>query len=179
MFLLKLIRGIFSLVRIIFLKLIYLKELKIGNYLGLYFLSGSVINIRNGKVIFKGKPKIRENTKINVIDGYVEIGENTFINSKCSINSHISIKIGKDCLFGENVQIYDHDHIFYLSDKLTEKKKFKKKSISIGNNVWLGSNVLILKGVTIGDNCVIGAGTIVTKDIPKNTLYYSKQNYNI
>lgn len=179
MFLLQLLRGGFSSFRIILLKLIYLNKLKIGNYIGLSFLSGSVINIKNGKVVFKGKPKIRENTKINVIDGYVEIGENTFINSKCSINSHESIIIGKECLLGENVQIYDHDHIFYLSDKLTEKKKFNKEPIVIGNNVWIGSNVLILKGTKIGNNCVIGAGTIIKKDIPENTLFYSKQNYNI
>lgn len=44
------------------------------------------------------------------------------------------------------------------------------KEITIGNNVWLGGNVVILPDVTIGDNVVIGAGSVVTKDIPANTV---------
>ena len=44
------------------------------------------------------------------------------------------------------------------------------KPIEIGNNVWIGGNVVVLPGVTIGDNCVIGAGSIVTKDIPKDSV---------
>ncbi|HEX7757448.1 MAG TPA: DapH/DapD/GlmU-related protein, partial [Niabella sp.] len=42
--------------------------------------------------------------------------------------------------------------------------------VTIGNNVWVGGNATILPGVTIGDNCVIGAGSVVTKDIPANSL---------
>ena len=44
------------------------------------------------------------------------------------------------------------------------------KPITVGNNVWIGGNVVVVPGVTIGDNCVIGAGSVVTKDIPANTL---------
>ncbi|MDP0507262.1 MAG: acyltransferase [Fusobacterium sp. JB019] len=105
------------------------------------------------------------------------MGENTFINTNTTINCREQVKIGKNCLFGEGVRIYDHDHVFYLSDKLVERNKFKTKSILIGNNCWIGANAIILKGIKIGDNSVIGAGTIVTKDVPKNTIFHSKQNY--
>lgn len=44
------------------------------------------------------------------------------------------------------------------------------KPIIVGNNVWIGGNVTVLPGVVIGDNCVIGAGSVVTKDIPDNSL---------
>ena len=44
------------------------------------------------------------------------------------------------------------------------------KPITVGNNVWIGGNVVVVPGVTIGDNCVIGAGSVVTKDIPANSL---------
>lgn len=44
------------------------------------------------------------------------------------------------------------------------------RPIIVGNNVWIGANVTVVPGVTIGDNCVIGAGSVVTKDIPDNTV---------
>ena len=46
------------------------------------------------------------------------------------------------------------------------------KPIKVGNNVWFGGNVVVLPGVTIGDNVTIGAGSVVTKDIPSNTIAY-------
>jgi acetyltransferase-like isoleucine patch superfamily enzyme len=49
-----------------------------------------------------------------------------------------------------------------------------RKGIKIGNNVWLGGNVIILDGVTIGNNCVIGAGSVITKNIPSNTKIICK-----
>ena len=49
--------------------------------------------------------------------------------------------------------------------------------IKIGNNVWIGANSIILKGVTIGDNSVIAAGTIVREDVDSNTLYYQEREY--
>lgn len=44
------------------------------------------------------------------------------------------------------------------------------KRVKLGNNVWIGSNVTILPGVTIGDNAIVGAGSVVTKDVLKNTI---------
>jgi acetyltransferase-like isoleucine patch superfamily enzyme len=46
------------------------------------------------------------------------------------------------------------------------------KPIKVGNNVWIGGNVVVLPGVTIGTNVTIGAGSVVTKDIPSNTIAY-------
>jgi acetyltransferase-like isoleucine patch superfamily enzyme len=47
--------------------------------------------------------------------------------------------------------------------------------IQIGNNVWIGANCVILKGVNIGDSAVIAAGSVVTKDVPADTVYYEKR----
>lgn len=55
----------------------------------------------------------------------------------------------------------------------------KRKGIIIEDNVWLGGSVVVLDGVRIGRNSVIGAGTIVTKDVPKNSLLYNKNNIQI
>ncbi|MCH4017747.1 MAG: hypothetical protein LKE74_04740 [Prevotella sp.] len=56
-------------------------------------------------------------------------------------------------------------------DRISEEPiLFKKQPIVIGNDVWLGANCLILKGVTIGARTIIGAGSVVTKDIPADCI---------
>ncbi len=103
-------------------------------------------------------------------DGIIEVGKGTFFNANCSLNSLLSISIGDDCLFGENVKVYDHNHKFKSTDQLIKDQGYEKAPIKIGNNCWIGSNVTILKGVTIGNNCVIGANSLVTKNVPAGSV---------
>jgi acetyltransferase-like isoleucine patch superfamily enzyme len=77
------------------------------------------------------------------------------------------ITIGENCLFGENVKIYDHNHRF-KSTSLIKDQGYTTAPITIGRNVWVGSDVTILKGVTVGDNSVIGAGCVISENIPAN-----------
>lgn len=108
--------------------------------------------------------------------GILCIGYNCFFNHDCSINCLNNIKIGNDCIFGENVRIYDHNHKFNLSDGLFRSQPYTDGTVKIGNNCWIGSNVTILSNVTIGDNVVIAAGTVVAKSVPDNTLLMNKIN---
>ncbi len=105
----------------------------------------------------------------------VEIGSNCFFNNYCSINSLNNIKIGNNCIFGENVKMYDHNHIFNKNE-LVAKSGYNVDEIVIGDNVWIGSNVVILKGVHIGNNCVIGAGTVVSQNVEDNMMLYSNRD---
>ena len=114
---------------------------------------------------------IREN-------GKVKIGENCFFNNYCSINSLNNIVIGNDCIFGENVKIYDHNHKFNKSNLIREQG-FSTEKITIGNNCWIGSNVTILKGAKIGNNVVIGSGCTINEDIADNSLVRSTTNIKI
>lgn len=91
--------------------------------------------------------------------------EEVFFNRNCSITSLKRIKIGDHCLFGNNVVIVDHNHIFDNND---EDNSYKE--IIIGNNVWVGANVTILKGVKIGDGAIIASGSVVNKDIEPYTI---------
>lgn len=108
-------------------------------------------------------------------NGYVKIGKNSFFNNYCTINSLSGIEIGENCIFGENVHMYDHNHIYDDCDIPINEQGFTMDKIIIGNNCWVGSNVTILKGVKIGEHCIIGAGCIVYKDIPDNTVLVCKQ----
>ena len=108
---------------------------------------------------------------IGVHSGTLIIGDHCFFNINSSITCVESIKIGNNCKFGNNLVIVDHDHNFRGTEP-----EFVSSPICIGNNVWCGANVVILKGTKIGDNCVIGAGTIVDEEVPNNTILVSKKD---
>ena len=78
--------------------------------------------------------------------------------------------------FGDNVFIAPGCGFYTAGHPLDAERRNKglefAKPINVGNNVWIGGNVVVLPGVTIGDNCVIGAGSIVVKDIPKNSVAF-------
>lgn len=81
------------------------------------------------------------------------------------------ITIGENVLCGANTLITDFDwHPIDPILRFENKGKSKSKPIKIGNNVWLGINAVVLKGVSIGENSVIGANSVVIKDIPSNVV---------
>lgn len=83
--------------------------------------------------------------------------------SGTSIVSNHSVTIGNNVLIGANCQIGDRDGH-------SNRYKSSPKPIIIENDVWLGMNVTVLKGVTIGEHSIIGANSVVTKDIPANSI---------
>lgn len=95
------------------------------------------------------------------------------MNSGCIITSCERISIGNGCAFGTNVSIYDHDHT-YVKNGNQPWDKTKTAPIIIGNNVWIGCNVIILRGSIIGDNCVVAAGSIIKGIYAPSTLIYQK-----
>lgn len=99
------------------------------------------------------------------------IGENTYLNSNTRIISMDKITIGKNCLIGPNVIIVDHDHNFECLEKLICKQGYIKSQVEIGNNIWIGANCTITRGVSICDNVVIGANSVVTKSISESGVY--------
>ena len=99
----------------------------------------------------------------------VFIGAGTTTSNNISIVGCSKISIGKGCQIGDLVAIYDCD-FHEISPETRNDSVGESLPVEIGNNVWLGSRVMVLKGVKIGDNSVIAAGSIVTKSIPANSL---------
>tara|TARA_Y100001954_G_C15695877_1_gene545256 strand:+ start:562 stop:1011 length:450 start_codon:yes stop_codon:yes gene_type:complete len=97
----------------------------------------------------------------------VKIGKNTMISLGAKIDVHRGkVKIGDNCLITSGVKILSHDG----ASRMIDYNDFGNGDVEIGNNVFIGVNAVILKGVRIGDNSVIGAGAIVTKNVPKQSL---------
>ena len=87
------------------------------------------------------------------------------INSGCYIQGREGIVIGHNYRFGPNVGLISANH-----DPDDFDKWLNANPISIGNNVWIGMGAVVMPGTTIGDNVVIGANSVVTKDIPSNSV---------
>lgn len=157
MFILKVYYHLWALMGKWFYKIIYFKNLKMG-----YSVSW------------------RKSFRILISkDAKLTIGNNCFFNNYCSITAHHRIKIGNNVLFGEGVKIYDHNHRFNQKNKLVRSQGFSDGEVIIGNNCWIGSNVIILKGTKIGNNSVIAAGSVISDDIPNNSIVKGEKNYFI
>ena len=128
---------------------------------------GSGFSLRKG-VIFRIKKT-----------GRIIIGNNVFFNNYCTLSSIGEITIGNDCIFGEGVRIYDHNHRYCYSNIPIHEQGYKVKPVIIGDNCWIGSNVVILPGATIGDNSVIGAGVVVYGRIPEDSVVKNIQELQI
>lgn len=118
-----------------------------GYHAGLPFHTGILSDGRNSKII---------------------IGNNCRING-AYLHAKSEIKIGDNCLFASGTHIIDSNgHKLNSLDRT--KGMDEPEPITIGNNVWIGLNSIILKGTTIGDNCVIAAGSIVKGNYPSDCL---------
>lgn len=98
----------------------------------------------------------------------IHIGNNFFANFNLTILDEARVTIGDNVFIGPNVSIYTACHPIEPEARNTGVEW--AEPVTIGNSVWIGGSATILPGVTIGDNCVIGAGSVVTKDIPSNTV---------
>lgn len=108
---------------------------------------------------------------------FTSVGDNFYANFNFTVLDTCPITIGDNVFFGPNCTLATAMHYF---NPVKRRMRFREdgtpydleygKPIKIGNDCWIASNVVICGGVTIGNNCVIGAGSVVTRDIPDNSL---------
>jgi acetyltransferase-like isoleucine patch superfamily enzyme len=126
----------------------------------------SILAMRaNSNLIVKGKFKIFSGSRVYINEGASLILGNGYINNNLDLSCFERIEIGNGVAISSNVCIRDSDNHNILSSQHTVNQPIK-----IGNNVWIGMNCTILKGVTIGDGCIVAAGSVVNKDIPNKCL---------
>ena len=100
----------------------------------------------------------------------IEAGNDFYVNHNCVILDCAKVKFGNNVFIAPNCGFYTAGHPL---DKERRNNYIEYAyPITIGNDVWIGANVIVLPGVTIGNNCVIGAGSVVVKDIPDNMLAF-------
>ena len=97
----------------------------------------------------------------------IRVGRDVFINQNCTMYDLGGIDIGDDVMIGPNVSIITSGHPL---DPARRHAFVTAKPIVIERNVWIAAGVTIIGGVTIGENAVVAAGSVVTRDVPPNTL---------
>lgn len=111
-------------------------------------------------------PSIEHNFHCDL--GYnIQIGENFYAGYNCTILDMAQVIIGDNCMIGPNTGIYTAGHSIEPKDR---NRSGYAIPIKIGNDVWIGGSCVILPGVTVGDNSVVAAGSVVTRDVPANTI---------
>lgn len=96
----------------------------------------------------------------------IALGKRIFINAGCKFQDQGGVFIGDDCLIGHNTVLATLNHDLDPA----RRADLHPAPIVIGRNVWIGANVTVLPGVIIGDNAVIAAASVVTKDVPTDTV---------
>ena len=142
-------------------------------------ISGTTIQIegKDNKLVLAPGVKLRS-CVINLRGDNctIYIGENTTFGGARLVNtgSGNPLKIGSNCLFADHIEVWASDtHSIYDQ---TGKMINKEKPVVIEDNVWVGSHVIILKGVTIKSGSVVGMGSLVTRDVPANTISAGRPN---
>lgn len=126
--------------------------------------NNKIVCVNNGTISIGDFFESKRFAYISSQGGNLKIGDHVFLNQNVSITCLNQIDIGDRVLIANNVVIVDHDHD-YLNGV-----GYNTSPVRIGNDVWIGANTIILKGVHIGDGSVIAAGSVVTKDVNTDTL---------
>lgn len=147
-----------SWIRVHFLRIIFGSRVQIGPSVG----------VRRGFII-----------NIPVSEATLTIGRNCSFNNFCSLNVRHSVSIGDNCIVGEGVRFYDHDHVFRSTEIAIRDQGFVCEKVVVEDNCWLGSNVIVLKGVTVGANSIVAAGVTLTKSVPPNSVVFARQNLEV
>ncbi|WUJ69764.1 acyltransferase [Kribbella soli] len=136
-------------------------------------LHGNVLEaLQDGRLEVGANTMFEPNVWITIgDDGQVRIGEGTFLNVAVMVAALDLVEIGSHCMLANGCFVTDANHRFDDPDRPVPWQGFDSKGPTrIGDNVWLGANVVVTSGVTIGERCVIGANSVVTQDIPSYSV---------
>ena len=99
----------------------------------------------------------------------IRIGDRVFLGRGCEFNAQVGIEIGDDSSIASGCKFVDHDH--GTVGETIDALPGRSGAIVLGKHVWLGANVVVLRGVTIGEGAVVAASAVVTKPIPAREIW--------
>lgn len=109
-------------------------------------------------------------TSFNNLGEFIHLGKSVGIGEFSRLGGSGGLTVGDNTIIGQYFSAHPENHVFESEAGLIKEQGTVRSAITIGNNCWIGAKVTVLAGVGIGDNCVIGAGSVVTHDIPSNSV---------
>lgn len=164
-----------QLIHILYLLVRYNNRLYINEKKGINF--DTKISIQQKGIVKIERLSTFSNVHISTVGGEIIIGRNVFMNRYCMIMARKKIVIGDGCMFGPNVVIYDHDHVFGKNG--IDHELYKTDEVVIEDGCWIGAGAIILRGSHIGEGSVIGAGTVVKGEIPAHSIVKTTRELQI
>lgn len=137
--------------------------LSVRLYGRIFFRAGGDVKFGNGVCLSADVVPIEI---VSYKGSQISIGDHTFINYGASITAYQNVHIGRHCLLGHHLRIIDRN------EHGLEQREVAPPAapVTIEDHVWIGAHVIVLPGVRIGHNSAIGAGSVVTRDVPANSL---------
>jgi acetyltransferase-like isoleucine patch superfamily enzyme len=139
---------------------------------GLCFIGPGVeLEIGRDAVVRLGRWSwIGHGTKIRAHEGVVEIGAKSVLGQECTISSFQHVSIGRECVVADRVMLIDFDHGVVEEERPIRLQGIYKRDVRVGHNCWIGYGACILRGAIVGDNSIVGTSTVVTKNLPANSV---------
>ena len=89
---------------------------------------------------------------------------------ECTISAFQHVSVGRECIVADRVMLIDFDHGVVEVERPIRLQGIYKRDVRVGHNCWIGYGACILRGTTVGDNSIVGTSSVVTKDLPANSV---------
>ena len=123
-----------------------------------------------GRLVVGAYTHFGAHARVRAHEGTLRIGAKSVIGIRNTINCWIDISIGQACLFGDDVYICDFDHVTTSLEVPIKDQGIVKTPVRIGDDVWLGTKVVVTRGTDIGDHCVVAAAAVARGDYPPRSV---------
>jgi len=125
---------------------------------------------RVGRVIVGRWVHLGSGTVVRCHEGTLRIGDKCVFGQNNTINCHLDVEIGDECIVADSVYVGDFDHRMDVTDVPVRSQGLVKSPVIIGPDVWLGVKSTILRGSVVGRGCVVGAHALVRGDVPEFSI---------
>ena len=123
-----------------------------------------------GRIVLGGWVHLGDGTVLRCHEGVLRIGDKCVFGQNNTINCHLDVEIGPECIIADSVYIGDFDHRTDLTSTPIRRQGLIKSPVTIGPDVWLGVKSTVLRGSRIGRGSVIGANAVVRGEIPEFSI---------
>jgi acetyltransferase-like isoleucine patch superfamily enzyme len=118
-----------------------------------------------GRLVLGRWVHIGDGTSLRCHEGTLAIGDKVVFGRGNVVNAYLDISIGDTTIVADMVYVTDFDHVFADAERPIKDQGLVKAPVSIGDDVWLGTKVTVVRGTTVGNGCVIAANAVVTRDL--------------